>query len=158
MKIKSIISILVAVAANLLTACSSGKVDVDSRLADASAAVADEDWASAQSLCDDVFRMLSTADSSAVGENQAAELAILYMKLSEHVEEEENVADAAQAFRYAFRQSADSMRAFSMSLPLEDQRHFVLLRRIGLSIDNPVDLMDADITHEDSSEIISEEN
>lgn len=123
-------------------------MDVDSRLADASAAMADENWHGAQRLCDDVYRLLSTADSVKVGENQAGELAILYMKLSEHINEEENMADATQAFRYAFRQSADSMASFLTALPLEDQRHFVLLRRIGLSMDNPVDLMDADLTHD----------
>lgn len=147
MKIKSHLLYALLIPA-LSVSCTSGKIDVEDRLANANSAIVDEDWDAAQRLCDDVYRLISTPDSVMVDENQAGELAILYMKLSEHVSEEENMADATQAFRYAFRQSEDSMKTFLTALPLEDQRHFVLLRRIGLSIDNPVDLMDADLTHD----------
>lgn len=150
MKIKhlTITSLCAAALLAAASSCGGGKPDVGGRLLDATNAVADEDWDSAQRLCNDIYRLLSTPDSLLVSETQAGELAILYMKVSEHLNEEENMADATQAFRYAFRRSDDSLRAFSMQLPLEEQRHFVLLRRIGLSIDNPVDLMDADLTHD----------
>ena len=149
MKISTLSHTLVAAGCLFaLAGCGGGKPDVAARLAEASAAVADEDWKSAQHISDGIYRLLSTADSTLVSVEQAGELSIIYMKLSEHVNEEENMADATQAFRYAFRHSGDSLRAFSMQIPLEDERHFVLLRRIGLSIDNPVDLMDDDLTHD----------
>jgi len=134
-----------------VTACvtSSRPDDVDGQLDEISTAMAYGDYDLAQKLCDSLLEMVSATDSAAVSENQAGTLGIMYMKLSEHRNEDENVADATICVRYAYRHSADSLKAFSASLPLEDQRHFVLLRRIGLSIDNPVDLSDSDISHED---------
>lgn len=124
-------------------------MDVDERLEAASEAVADGDYGHAQNLCNGMLAMLSEADSVQIGETRAVMLGILFMRLSEHHNEEENIADATQCIRYAFRQSADSLQEVSAGLPLDDVRHFVLLRRIGLSIDNPVDLTDRDMTHAD---------
>lgn len=124
-------------------------IHVDDCLAAASEAIADEDYVRAQQLCDDMLSMIGSADSIRFGEASAGRLGILYMRLSEHRNEDENIADATQCIRYAFRQSADSLTAFSVGLPLDDVRHFVLLRRIGLSIDCPVDLTDRDMTHPD---------
>ena len=134
-----------------LTSCSS-RTDVADSLENASIAIADSDWTSAQSLCDGVFSLLATPDSTLVSERQAGELAILYMKLSEQRSEEENRADATRAFRYAYRLSKDSLHEFSATLPLEDQRHYDLLYRICFSIDNPVDLMDLDAGQEGHDE------
>lgn len=126
-------------------------VDIDACMEEASNAIADEDYGRGQLICDDLFAMVSGADSVRFTEMQAGGLGILYMRLSEHVREEENIADATQCVRYAFRLSNDSLKTFTAVLPLEDVRHFVLLRRIGLSIDNPVDLVDTDMTHTEDS-------
>ncbi len=126
-------------------------VDIDACLEEASDAIGEDDYGRGQLICDDLFAMVSGADSVRFTEMQAGELGILYMRLSEHVREEENIADATQCVRYAFRLSNDSLKAFAVALPLDDVRHFVLLRRIGLSIDNPVDLADTDMTHTEDS-------
>ncbi|MDE6528475.1 MAG: hypothetical protein K2L78_05460 [Muribaculaceae bacterium] len=120
---------------------------VDECLDTASEAIADGDYGHAQQLCNGVIAMLDCADSTQVDETRAVALGILYMRLSEHCNEDENIADATQCIRYALRRSGDSLRIVSAELPLDDVRHFELLRRIGLSIDNPVDLSDRDMTH-----------
>ena len=81
-------------------------------------------------------------------ERQAGALALLFMELSDHRNEDENVAVAAQCLQYAYKVSADSLRGFSAALPLEEQQHFELLRRITVSIDNPVDLSEEDFFEE----------
>lgn len=126
----------------LLYSCSGGgATGTDETIAMAAEAIADGDYELAQLLCDNVRDIIYSADSASVDENQAAGLGILYMKLSEHRNGEDNVAEAMQCLRYAFRQSSDSLKLFSAGLPLEDERHFVLLRRLGLSLDShPVDL------------------
>lgn len=130
--------------------CGNGdRMDVDSSLEVASYAISDGDYGHAQELCNVVLAMMSEADSVNVDETQAGRLGILYMRLSEHQNEDENIADATQCIRYAFRQSDDSLKAFSTGLSLDDVRHFVLLRRIGLSIDYPVDLTNSDMSQPD---------
>lgn len=142
-----LLSLLCAVA---LCACTGGHVsDVDKALDDASDALAAGSYEYAQQLCDGVAAMAAGSDSTQVDEVESARLGILYMKLSEHCNEDENMAEATQCLRRAFRLSSDSLKAFSMSLPLEDERHFVLLRRLGTSIDNPVDLTQGDLAHEE---------
>ena len=123
-----------------LSACGNNAATVDECLNDAAVSINDRNWNSAQTSCDHILSMITGPDSVKITENQAARLGILFMKLSEHVSEAENVADAVTCLRYAFRISADSLNSFSAALQPEDERHFVLLRRLAISIDNPVDL------------------
>lgn len=122
--------------------------NADETLENAAEALASGNYEYAQQLCDEVAAITLGPDSAQVGEIASARLGILYMKLSEHRDEDENVAEATQCLRRAFRLSADSLKTFSLGLPLEDERHFVLLRRLGTSIDNPVDLTKGDLMHE----------
>lgn len=126
------------------TSCNDAMPTVDEGLEDASVFIADGKWREAQITCEHLFTLVVGGDSTQIDENQAAQLSILFMRLSERQREADNVADAIQCLRYAFSLSTDSLNAFYASLPLEDERHFVLLRRIGLSIDNPVDLSGKD--------------
>ena len=117
-----------------LSACGNNAATADECLNDAAVSINDRNWNSAQTSCDHILSMITGPDSVKITENQAARLGILFMKLSE------NVADAVTCLRYAFRISADSLNSFSAALQPEDERHFVLLRRLAISIDNPVDL------------------
>lgn len=132
----------------LAAACGTAEMTVDERLSDASDAIAAKDYGYAQSVCDNLAVYISAEDSVAMDERQAATLAMLFMELSDHRNEDENVAVAAQCLQYAYRVSADSLRNFSATLHLEEQRHFELLRRITVSIDNPVDLTGEDFYEE----------
>ena len=142
-----ILSLLCAVA---LCGCGGDHVDnIDDALDNAAETLAGGSYEYAQQLCDDMAAIAIGPDSAQMGEVASARLGILYMKLSEHRNEDENVAEATQCFRRAMRLSRDSLKAFSLTVPLEDERHFVLLRRLGTSIDNPVDLTKGDLMHED---------
>ncbi len=132
----------------MAVSCGVDKGTVDERLADASEAMALKDYGYAQTVCDNLAAYISAEDTVAMDERQAGALALLFMELSDHRNEDENVAVAAQCLQYAYKVSADSLRSFSAALPLEEQRHFELLRRITVSIDNPVDLSEEDFFEE----------
>lgn len=130
--------------------------DFETTFDDATVALEANRVEQSQELADCLRDLTLGADSDLVDEHQAARLAIFYMKLSERNGEDENIADATHLFRRAFRLSKDSLRTFYESLPLEDTPHYVLLRRLGLSIDNPVDLTDRDIAEEETLPAIAD--
>ncbi len=153
----AVVAAAFAIAAMCLTACSSGlsSTDIDSDLQEASTALTNGDYDRAQLVCDAVYNITTGADSTYVTENQAGALGILFMRLAEHQNEAENVAEATTCVRYAFRLSTDSLKQFSNSLPLDDVRYFEVLRRLILSIDQPADLeeRDIDIVEQDNSDL-----
>lgn len=129
--------------------CDDSGLTVDERLAEASEAIADRDFRHAQIICDNLAQYVAASDTAAIGEEQAAQLAVLYMILSDQSNEYENVTAATQCMRYAYSLSPDSLSNFSQSLSLDEQRHFELLHRLTVSIDNPIDLDDEDFYHEE---------
>ncbi len=142
MRTNAIIAIMAAIALTIMQGCSadnSARTFAD-RLSEANTALADGDYAIAQTLADDMLQTALGADSASIDEADAARLGILFMKLSERRNEDENVVYATQCIRRAFRLSNDSLKSFFATLPLEDTPQYVLLRRIGLSIDNPIEL------------------
>lgn len=142
---RSFAPLAVAIAMTTLSGCRNSDISVDECLDDAAASISDNSLHHAQATCNHLLEMVNGSDSVKVDDGQAARLAILFMKLSEHQNEYENVADAVECLRYAFRHSTDSLNTFSASLQPEDERHFVLLRSIGMTIDNPVDLSERDM-------------
>lgn len=128
--------------------CEAAAPSVDERLAEASEAIADNDFEHAQIICDKLAQYVAASDTAAISDEQAGKLAMLYMILSDQNDEDENVAVAAKCMKYAYNLSADSLHAFSASLTLDEQRHFELLHRITVSIDNPVDLSDDEFYEE----------
>ena len=133
------------------TSCNNSSQGVEESINDAAIAITDGDWNHAQATCNHLLKTITGPDSTIVTEQQAARLGILFMKLSEQQREYDNVADAIECLRHAYRMSTDSLSAFSASLPPEDERQFVLLRRIGISIDHPVDLYDKDSLYDGDS-------
>ena len=142
MKIHTMAAALAALALTIITACSTGqsRPSFAERLAEADSALSEGDCARAQTLADELLRSAMGHDSTTIDDTQAASLGILFMELAERQNEDENVADATQCIRRALRLSDDSLKSFFASLPLEDTPRYVLLRRIGISIDNPMEL------------------
>lgn len=134
-----------------MSACShrSDVADFNTLLADAGEALADNNVELAQHIANNLRDIALGADSSAVTPSQTVMLSILYMRLSEQAAEEENIAEATQLFRRALRESPDSVRVCYELLSVDDTRHFELLRRLGTSIDNPVELDDSVIVEHD---------
>ena len=109
--------------------CTSGSDAVAEQIESARDAVAAERYDEAQTIC--------------------GRLAIIYMQLSDHAHYDENAAVATECMREALKVSTDSLAAFSRSLTPAEQVPFALVRRIAGGIDNPIDLMSADIAGED---------
>jgi len=121
----------------LLGACGdSATTDVATMIDDAEQALADGNPDQAQQICAD----LMANDFDKLSESQLGRMAIIYMKLPETENVGENVADATQCVRQAWKLSNDSLRGFISTLPPEDIPHFVMLTRISGSIDFPPDL------------------
>mgnify|MGYP000012376961 FL=1 len=133
------------------TSCRRSVPTVAERLSNAREAVAASDYSHAQGMCDDLAEYISETDSTAMTDMQAGELAMLFMTLSDHQNEDENVAVATRCLMYAYRVSPDSLRSFASSLSFDEQRHFELLRRISMSIDNPVDLMGEEFLEDETT-------
>lgn len=120
----------------ILQGCSGSKTDYDAVISDAQLALDEGDASRSGRICAELLNK----DIDALDEQQLGRLAIIFMKLSEVENSDENVADATQCFRRAWKLSADSMRSFVSQLPPEDLPRYVILSRIGGSIDSPPDL------------------
>lgn len=134
----------------LFTGCTSASDAADDDLRVAETALTTGETAQAQDVCD---RLLHGSYGPQLSEEQLGMMAIIYMKLAEQApagEGDDATATATECFRRAMGLSGDSLGVFFSELPLDDQRHFVLLRRISLSIDHPVRLDEADIASDDA--------
>jgi hypothetical protein len=139
---KRLLPVLAGITCLLLGACSSGKADIDTSISNAEQALTDGDMRNSRDICID----LMANNFQQLDENQLGKLAILFMKLSEseYNDEiiEENVADATQCIRQAWKVSNDSLHSFINTLPQEDIPHFVMLSRISGYIDFPPEISD----------------
>lgn len=131
---------------------SSSGVSPETVVGDAEQALADGDTDQATSLCNSLL-----ADSCRnLNEQQLGRLAIVFARLAETENGDENIADATQCVRLAWKQSNDSLRGFIATLPPEDVPLFVMLMRISGSIDFPPDLSEDPYSAEDSLHIIEQ--
>lgn len=133
---KFILTILIGLSGLMGVGCKHSAESVDVTLDDAEQAMADNDIRHARMVCD----VISYQGRDRLTEAQLGRLAILYMKLADASNSDDDIADATQCFRMAWKLSADSMRGFVATLSPEDLPHFVMLTRIGGSLDSPPDL------------------
>ncbi len=112
--------------------------NVDSSLDDAEEMLAQGHPEGAARIC----AGLMAEDFDKLDEGQLGRMAVIFMKLPETDDAglDENVADATQCVRQAWKLSKDSLRGFISTLPPEDVPSFVMLTRISGSIDFPPDL------------------
>lgn len=122
----------------LAAACAGegGAADLDASVSEAEQSLADGQPDRASRICADL--MANHFDK--LDERQLGRLAVVFMKLPESENTDENVADATQCVRQAWKLSSDSLRGFLSTLPPEDLPHIVMLTRISGSIDFPPDL------------------
>jgi hypothetical protein len=135
----------------LTAACSSSSnnaQELTDSVSDAEQALAEGDAEASRKICS----YLMTNDFDKLNETQLGKLAIIFMKLSETDNPDDNVADATICIRQAWKLSTDSMRGFYNSLPTEDIPQFVMLTRISGSIDFPPDLSE-ETFNEDSLQV-----
>ena len=71
-------------------------------------------------------------------------LSLIYAKLSEKSNEDENMAMATKCFHQATEISADTVVEFFAKLPVEDAQYGELLKMLSSAIDAPRDISDRD--------------
>lgn len=88
----------------------------------------------AQDECDMLLSQQSFASFSV---SELSRLSVLYMKLSEKMDEEANVASATQCYLTACELNADSVAEYFSALPIEDECHVIMLRTLIDGINTP---------------------
>ena len=118
-----------------LTACGSAADAASDQLQTADEAMAAGEYTQAQTIVDN----LVAKGYKGLSEDNLGRMAVLLMRLSEHSDNDENIAAL----------SADSLHAFTSTLTPEELANFFLVKRIATGIDNPVDLTAEEFTYED---------
>lgn len=98
----------------MLSGCSG--YNIDKNLSAAETAMANNDYAMAQKICNSIADKDSLNDLSAT---QLCKLSIILMELSEHNDEETNVGMATNCYHKALELHPDSALKFYQSLPSE---------------------------------------
>jgi len=109
-----------------LSAC--GGDAVDAGIAEAERALAAGDYATAQSLCDDI----TPADNGLTDmrASQLGRLSIIYLKLDERTDDGSNAERATRCYRAAFKVDPDSASIFYRHLPPQEYALSETLRRL----------------------------
>ncbi len=129
-----------------LTACGSAADAASDQLQTADEAMAAGEYTQAQTIVDN----LVAKGYKGLSEDNLGRMAVLLMRLSEHSDNDENIAVATECYREAAALSADSLHAFTSTLTPEELANFFLVKRIATGIDNPVDLTAEDMIGFDS--------
>lgn len=120
--------------------CSSGN-NPGEAIGYAETLITDNDTAGAQKTCDGLMKVTSIETLSA---RELCRLAIIYMKLSESINTDENIAVATQCYRIANAAEPDTVTSFFSTVPIEEAQYEATLRSIARSLDNPQDTIEAE--------------
>lgn len=141
------LSLIIALVAPLclLAACGSTSDAAADQIVSADEALAAGDYSQAQEIMGQLVRK----GYKGLSEDNLGRMAVLLMRLSEHSDSDENIAEATECYRAAAALSTDSLHAFTATLSPEELANFLLVKRIATGIDNPVDLTAEEFTEED---------
>lgn len=114
-----------------------GDHSISEDVSTAELAMATNDVEATREICDNLF---GNEDKSAISATEWARLSILYMQLNERTDDPEVIEYAAQCYREAFRNNADSARIFYENLPVDDDKYVMTLSSIVHSLDNPTEI------------------
>lgn len=124
---------LLAISVLLLAACSG--VGESDKISHAELSIMEGDYTEAQDVCDN---LLKNRPMNAFTVNELCRLSIVYMRLSENHNADDNVATAIQCYRTAMRLDPDSVVSYFMNVPIEDVQYEATLKSIAKSLDCPV--------------------
>lgn len=130
MKIYNIVILL------LLVFVSCVQMSVKDTICEVEQMVTTENYGSAKDIVDGLLRETETKLTA----TEYGRISIVYMKLSEFADEDENIALATQCYRSAFDADPDSAMLFYNALPLEEVVYAEMLNALVGSIDNPQDI------------------
>lgn len=110
-------------------------------ITDAENFIARNDYKSAQKISDDIMTEIDVADASVMS---LCRLSMVYVKLSEQLNEVENMAVATKCYRAAVEKNADSVAVCFSELSVEDVQYAEMLRTLSDAIDAPCDIRDGE--------------
>lgn len=129
-------NLIVAAAALIASGCG-GSVDVETELQGSEMAIADGDMETASAMASHI------TENSAAGlsAKQLARLSIVYMQIADSIDNDTNVATAAEYYNRAYASNADSAELYYTSLPSEKIPYAMILSNIsgggrGLYVDS----------------------
>ncbi len=118
--------ILYVIAALMMAACDS--TGTGERLEHARIALDRDDFATARQICDDVRHDEAEADTRDI--TALCSLSMLYMRLSENDDREDNISYARRCYLDAFEADSAAAREYYDNLPVEEIPHAALLTSI----------------------------
>ncbi len=130
---------LILMGALLFSACSGGVGH--HAISDAEDFIARKDYKAAQEISDDIMAEVDIADASV---KSLCRLSMVYVKLSEQLNEVENMAVATKCYHAAVEKNADSVAACFSDLSVEDVQYTEMLRTLSDVIDAPCDIRDGE--------------
>lgn len=110
-------------------------------ITDAENFIARNDYKSAQKISDDIMTEIDVADASVMS---LCRLSMVYVKLSEQLNEVENMAVATKCYHAAVEKNADSVAVCFSELSVEDVQYAEMLRTLSDAIDAPRDIKDGE--------------
>lgn len=130
----------------LLFSCDGSSVQ--ERIDHAQLALERSDYRSAKSICDELLSVQSKSSSKDAA--TLSNLSILYMKLSETDDRDDNIGNAYQCYRDAFATDSAAACDYYNNLPVEDLPYSTLLSSIVKSTDTGTDISDEYVEEDDS--------
>lgn len=130
---------LILMGVMMLLACSRGIGH--HAISDAEDFIARKDYKSAQKISDDIMEEVEIVDASVMS---LCRLSMVYVKLSEQLNEVENMAVATKCYHAAVEKNADSVAVFFSDLSVDDVQYVEMLRTLSAVIDTPCDIRDCE--------------
>lgn len=96
-----------------------------------------QDFNSAQKLCENITKEKSLDEITL---NNLCRLSVAYMKLSEQINHEENIAMATKCYHIATDINPDSVAHYFSELSIEEAHHEIMLKTLSESIDLPCEI------------------
>lgn len=125
----------------LFTSCGGSRAIDESAMNDVEVMMSAKDFEAAQSVCDD---MIEGKDLNQIPIKDLCRLSILYSKLSEQQNQEDNMATATKCYRAARALNADSVAKYFSGLPTEDFQYAELLKNLSNLMDSPMEIRDGE--------------
>ncbi len=126
-------NILAIICTLLILASCSGGVNSTNAITNAETLLANNKYTGAKKICDN---LVSQEGKNPLSARDLCRLSILYMKLSEYTNEDDNIATATLCFKKAVAMNTDSVEEFLSELPIEEIRYASIVRSLAIPVDN----------------------
>ncbi len=126
-------NILTIVCSLLILASCSGGADGADAISNAETLLANNKYTGAKKICDN---LVSHEGKNPLSAGELCRLSILYMKLSEYANEDDNIATATLCFKKAVAINPDSVEEFLSRLPVEEIKYASIVRSLAIPVDN----------------------